>query len=71
MSQSRKWSFIEVMLSTAIGFSIAFVTNYYVLPYYGHHVTYMENFQITVIFTFISIVRSYIIRRIFNWYAQR
>ncbi|MBO4228056.1 hypothetical protein GRB70_37540 [Bradyrhizobium neotropicale] len=59
-------SLAEICFSTAIGFVVAFVANAVVMPAFGHHVSAAENFWITVIFTAISIVRGYCVRRLFE-----
>ena len=59
-------SAVETVASTAIGFVIAYVASYTVLPLFGHHVTHGENFWITVIFTVISLIRGWCVRRLFN-----
>lgn len=66
MSQSRMQSAIETAASTAIGFVIAYVASNTVLPLFGHHVTHGQNFWITVIFTVISLIRGWCVRRLFN-----
>lgn len=65
--QKKKHSLLEACLSTAIGFGIAFITNLAVMPWFGFHITMVQNFWITVIFTFISLLRGYYVRRLFNW----
>ena len=66
MSQTRMQSAVETVASTAIGFGIAYVASYTVLPLFGHHVTHGQNFWITCIFTVISLVRGWLVRRLFN-----
>lgn len=66
VSQSRLSSFIEAWVNIAIGFSINFVANLLILPLFGYVPTLWENFQIGVLFTFVSLARSYVIRRWFN-----
>ena len=66
MSQTRMQSAIETVASTAIGFVIAYAASYTVLPLFGHHVTHGQNFWITVIFTVISLIRGWFVRRLFN-----
>ena len=67
MSQTHKQSMIETCASTAIGFGIAYVASLLVLPLFGFAVTHGQNFWITVIFTVISLVRGYFVRRLFNY----
>lgn len=66
MSQSRLGSLIEALANIAIGFGINLVANLIVLPRFGYQVTVGDAFGIGVVFTAISIVRSYVIRRWFN-----
>lgn len=64
--QSKKSSAREALMNIAIGYGISFISNYLVLPTFGHPITVLQNIQIGLIFTVISIVRSYMIRRYFN-----
>lgn len=66
VGQSKGMSFAEICFSTAIGFVIAFIANAVVMPAFGHHVTASQNFWITTIFTVVSVVRGYFVRRLFN-----
>lgn len=67
MSQSRAWSLGETCFSTAVGFVIAYATTALVMPVFGYPVTVADNLGITAIFTAVSIVRGYCIRRLFTW----
>lgn len=64
--QTRLGSLIEAWANIAIGFSINFVANLIVLPWFGFDVTPLDAFGIGLIFTAISLARSYFLRRIFN-----
>jgi hypothetical protein len=66
MNQSKLGSFIEVCINIAIGFAINWVANIYILPLYGFQITGGQAFSMGLIFTVISVVRSYVIRRWFN-----
>lgn len=65
--QKKKHSLLEACIGTAIGYSIAFVTNLLVLPLFGYTPTLSDNFWITNVFTAISVIRGYYVRRLFNW----
>lgn len=65
-SQSRAMSFGEVCFSTTVGFGIALVTGLVVFPWFGFKATFHDNFYIAAIFTIVSIVRGYCIRRLFE-----
>ena len=64
--QSKKQSLIESLTSTTIGIIIGIVLNLTILPIFGYPVSVVDSLWISVIFTVISIIRSYIIRRWFN-----
>lgn len=66
MSQSKKGSLAEALINTAIGFVINTIANITVLPALGIPVTIADSLHISVVFTFISVARSYVIRRWFN-----
>lgn len=66
MKQSKLESLAEVCLNVAIGWVIALLTQLIVFPMFGINVTVGEQLSISVIFTVVSIVRGYIIRRWFN-----
>lgn len=71
MRQTKLQSFAETCVSTAIGFAIAFLATALVMPQFGYHVTAGDNFWITVIFTGISLLRGWGVRRLFNWWHHR
>jgi len=66
MTQTRLGSFIEACINVAIGFSINFVANLLILPLIGFHISVGQNLFIGVLYTVISVCRSYVIRRWFN-----
>lgn len=66
MNQTRLGSLIEVCLNILIGFSINWIANIYILPLYGFAITGGQAFSMGLIFTVISVVRGYVIRRWFN-----
>lgn len=64
--QPRRHSVAEVVASTCLGFEISYWLNYYLMPAFGHPITHEENFWITGIFTIVSLIRGYFLRRLFN-----
>ncbi len=66
MPQTRLQSLIEALLNVLVGYGINFTANLLILPLFGFNVTLTQNLAIGAIFTAISIVRSYLIRRYFN-----
>lgn len=71
MSQSRKWSAVETAAGTAIGFVVAYITTALLFPPLGLPVSSSKNLVITAIFTVVSLVRGYYVRRLFNWIHSR
>ena len=72
VNQSKKSSLLEVVLNTSTGFVTAMVTWQLIAsPLFGYNVTLYQNFWLTMIFTIVSIVRSYMWRRAFNYYLTR
>ena len=64
--QSKVDSFCEATTNTAIGFLIS-LTVWQILAWaYGIPMPILENLQITGIFTVTSILRQYILRRMFD-----
>lgn len=67
MSQSRRHSFEEATVSTAVGLIISTFLNYAVVPLVLHtQVSAAQNVTLTAIFTVASILRGYFIRRHYN-----
>tara|TARA_R110000744_G_scaffold360932_1_gene468545 strand:- start:22 stop:237 length:216 start_codon:yes stop_codon:yes gene_type:complete len=64
--QSKKQSFVEAVINVFIGYLVAVMTNILVLPMFGVVIPLWDNLLIGGIFTIISIIRSYVIRRMFN-----
>jgi heme/copper-type cytochrome/quinol oxidase subunit 4 len=69
--QTKTTALIEACASVGIGFVVSIIITAIVMPLYGHHVTLSQNIQITLIFTVASIVRSYVMRRIFDHLQHR
>lgn len=70
MDQSRLGSFVESLCNVAIGYGVALVTQMVVFPWFGITVSLSDNVAIGLIFTVVSIVRSYVLRRVFNCYTR-
>jgi len=64
--QSKLQSFWEAWVNILIGFSINFLANMLILPLFGFNITVGDNLIIGVIYTLISLARSYAVRRWFN-----
>lgn len=67
MSQTRFGSFIESWANIAVGFGVNFGMNLLILPAFGFHsLTLGKNLLIGVLYTGISLARSFVLRRWFN-----
>jgi hypothetical protein len=64
--QSKKRSLVESCSNVAIGFGVAFISQRIIFPFFDVHISLADNFLITIWFTFISIIRSYCLRRFFT-----
>lgn len=64
--QSKLGSFIEALANTVLGFGISFMANLVIMPMYGCNLSLRSTFSMGVLFTFVSIARSYVLRRLFN-----
>lgn len=66
VGQSPRSAIIEAWMNIAIGFSVNFFANMLILPLVEAHITASQNFWMGWIYTSISILRQYAIRRWFN-----
>lgn len=64
--QTRWQSLLESCVSTAIGYLVALLTQFFVFPLFAIKVSLSDNLLIGGIFTAISILRSFAVRRLFN-----
>jgi len=69
--QSRRVSMIEAGTSAIAGCVLSMITNYIVLPHYGMRVSLIDNVILTGIFTAVSFLKSYGIRRLFANLRER
>lgn len=66
MSQSRLGSLTEAVTNVAVGYGVAIATQCVVFPWFGLEASAGEHFAIAGIFTVVSLIRSYALRRVFN-----
>lgn len=71
MSQTKKHSFIESITNVAVGYGVALLSQIVIFPYFGIKVSLKQNMVIGCFFTVISILRSYVLRRIFTRLTER
>ena len=68
--QSKKMSFIESLTNVIVGYLVAVGANYIVLPMFGYMVNIADSFYIGLVFMAIAIIRSYLLRRMFNTFKN-
>jgi putative effector of murein hydrolase len=66
MTQSRRLSLIEAVTNVAVGYVLAVVTQILMFPWFGINPSLGENLAIGSVFTGISLLRSYALRRLFE-----
>ena len=66
MKQSRTMSLVEAIANVVVGYGIAVVTQMLVLPAFGLNPTLVQNLKLGLIFTVVSIARSFALRRVFE-----
>ena len=64
--QSRWISFIEAVTNIVVGYGLAVLTQIIVFPMFGLSMTLEQNLKIGIIFTSLSIARSFVLRRAFE-----
>lgn len=68
--QTRLESFIESAINTGLGFLLALVTQILIYPLFDIEVSLGDQTLLALIFTTVSLVRGYVVRRYFNSYFK-
>lgn len=71
VGQKKSHSFAEQIANQVLGFAISWPINIALLPVLGMPCTTAKAFWVTLMFVGISIVRGYIMRRVFNYLHVR
>jgi hypothetical protein len=69
--QTKAGSLIEALTNIAVGCGAAFASQLVIFTHYGLPVSLSVNAKMTLFFTVISLVRSFLLRRFFNWLTVR
>lgn len=69
--QTRTESLIEAALNIGSGFVLSIIVWQILAGYYDIPMPLSRNVEITSVFTVVSLTRSYVWRRIGNWYSRR
>jgi hypothetical protein len=66
LKQSLWMSLLESIANVVVGYVVAVGAQLVVFPLFGMHATLRENLMIGLIFTGVSLVRSFLLRRVFE-----
>ena len=69
--QTKLESFIERLIDTVLAFIIAWSVTYHLLPIYGANPSVEGSLKFVMIMTVMSFIRSYTVRRVFNYLSVR
>jgi len=59
-------SLVEVIANVVVGYGVAVVTQMLVFPLFGLQMTLVQNLKLGLVFTVVSLARSFTLRRIFE-----
>ena len=71
MKQSRAMSLVESVANVIVGYGVAVVTQILIFPVFGLHTTLAQNLKLGLVFTLVSLGRSYALRRMFEAIRMR
>lgn len=66
MTQSRGMSLIEAVTNVAVGYVLAVATQIIVFPWFSLHPSIDQSLALGGVFVGISLLRSYVLRRLFE-----
>ena len=66
MRQSRVMSLVEAVANVAVGLLVAVATQIIVFPILGLQASFAQNLKLALVFTAVSIVRGFALRRLFE-----
>jgi hypothetical protein len=65
-AQSRAMSFAEAATNVIVGYAVALLTQVAAFPIFGLSVSLQDNLLLGAVFTAMSLLRSYALRRLFE-----
>jgi len=68
--QSKTHSLVESVTNIIVGYFVALGAQLVVFPMFGLSVPVRDNILIGLVFTVVSLVRSYVLRRVFNRFTD-
>ena len=70
VSQTRVESFTEAAFNTVLGYITAMITQIIFYPIFDIHVGIQDQLLLALLFTLVSLLRNYFVRRVFNNYYK-
>lgn len=64
--QTRTDSLMEAVCNTAVGFTVSLVTQFVMVWVFDFNLSASESVTMVTIFTVVSVIRQYVLRRLFN-----
>jgi hypothetical protein len=69
--QSRLMSLVKTVANVIVGYGAAVVTQILIFPIFGLHATLAQNLKMGLVFSVVSIARSFALRRLFEALRMR
>jgi len=64
--QLKRHSLLEAVTNIFVGYTANLLANFIIFPIWGWTITLKQNIEIGVIYTVVSLARSYLLRRAFT-----
>jgi len=71
IGQSKKHSWLEAIFNTVVGYVVAIISQEIIFPLFGVVLPLHTHMLVGGCFTIVSVIRSYLLRRAFNWWHMR
>jgi hypothetical protein len=68
--QKKSHSAIESVTNQVVGFGLGVLIQAYLYPLFDIHIPLSQNFLLVAIFSVVSFLRGYILRRLFNYWSH-
>lgn len=70
MKQSRTMSLVEAATNVVVGYVLAIATQIVVFPWFGIEAALGEHLAIGLVFVGVSLLRGYVLRRVFETWRR-
>ena len=69
--QTKLSSLVESLVNVFVGLLISFASQLIIFRAYGIALDLHQNLEIVAWFTLVSVIRSFFVRRLFNWFHHK